>query len=453
MLYSTGDYKRVKEETEESNLGRSAFRRDYGRLLHSPAFRRLQGKTQLFPGDESDFFRNRLTHSLEVAQVAKGIAQMLNATHPQFKKSKIDLDLVEFAGLAHDLGHPPFGHNGEKALDDCMKPYGGFEGNAQTLRILARVEKKVLERDVHAQDISGISADGKDIRLGLNLTYRSLASILKYDRKIPINRKKTSALVKGYYASEENLIKAIKRQVGNVSGGGMKFKTIECQIMDIADDIAYSTYDLEDSMKGGFTHPLEIVDRMSDQELVLRLMEKVKHEVPDVTKKEIFNSVFDMMVPNENEEFLLAYRQSRLVATNGRMRTEFSSEMVGACIQGVTVGVQEPNYLRFAKLNVNRDVKIRIKSLKHLNFLLTIMSPRLKVVEYRGYEVVETLFKTLSKNQELLPDDVQAMHRSLKNKRDKMRLVCDFVAGMTDRYAVEFYSRLKASGASIFKPL
>lgn len=453
-LYRDEDYKRTKAEEEDSALGRSPFRRDYGRLLHSPSFRRLQGKTQLFPGDESDFFRNRLTHSLEVAQVAKGIAQMLNATHPEFQASPIDLDLVEFAGLAHDLGHPPFGHNGEKALDDCMKPYGGFEGNAQTLRILARVEKKARENAANPQDVCGISTKGKDLRLGLNLTYRSLASILKYDRKIPTKRNKKAKLVKGYYATEEKLVQEIKKNVGHVPERNVPFKTIECQIMDIADDIAYSTYDLEDSMKGGFTHPLELADRMSDQDLVLRLTEKVKGEVPDVTKTEVFNSIVDMLpIDIDDDDPLLTYRQSKLVATDGRMRTEFSSEMVGACIQGVSAEVFSNQHLQFAKLNVERDVKIRIESLKHLNYLLTIMSPRLKVVEYRGYEVVETLFKTLSAEHELLPDDVQAMHRSLKKKSDKMRLVCDFVAGMTDRYAVEFYSRLKASGASIFKPL
>lgn len=122
---------------------RSDFRRDYARLVHSPAFRRLDGKTQLFPGVESDFFRNRLTHSLEVAQIAKSIALKLNY-ESQFiaDLGGIDTDLVEVAGLAHDLGHPPFGHNGELTLDQCMLAYGGFEGNAQTLRILSRLEKK-----------------------------------------------------------------------------------------------------------------------------------------------------------------------------------------------------------------------------------------------------------------------------------------------------------------------
>ena len=258
MLYSKEDFERSKREDEESEIGRSPFRRDYGRLLHSPAFRRLQGKTQLFPGHETDFFRNRLTHSLEVAQIAKGIALLLNAKNEGFRAEPIDVDLVEFAGLAHDLGHPPFGHNGERALDDCMKEFGGFEGNAQTLRILSRVEKKVLDDD-SPTDVHGITEQGKDRRLGLNLAYRSLAAILKYDEQIPLRRRRAASLKKGYYASEQELVDRLKAHVGMPTAKGIKFKTVECQIMDIADDIAYSTYDLEDAMKGGFTHPLALL--------------------------------------------------------------------------------------------------------------------------------------------------------------------------------------------------
>lgn len=145
-LYGKNCTKRQIEKPKPDNSkSRSPYRRDYARLIHSPSFRRLQGKTQLYPGHESDFFRNRLTHSLEVAQIAKGIALRLNFEEPFLQANPIDCDLVEFAALAHDLGHPPFGHNGERALDDCMKQWGGFEGNAQTLRILTVMEKKKRE--------------------------------------------------------------------------------------------------------------------------------------------------------------------------------------------------------------------------------------------------------------------------------------------------------------------
>ena len=259
-MYNDGDKKRefnIEEIVLNNKLtdnGRTEWRRDYARLLHAPSFRRLQGKTQLYPGNESDFFRNRLTHSLEVAQIAKSIAITINEKYKN-KNIYIEPDICEFAGLAHDLGHPPFGHQGERALDECMRDFGGFEGNAQTLRILSRIEKKIKNED---------RIEGKEFRHGLNLTYRALASILKYDNEIPFckNKRKESEKnkpVKGYYATESDLVSKIKANVVGADYIG-KFKTIECQIMDIADDIAYSTFDLEDGFKAGFYHPMDLLN-------------------------------------------------------------------------------------------------------------------------------------------------------------------------------------------------
>lgn len=456
ILYGENDINRIQKEVEETKQGRTAFRRDFGRLLHSPSFRRLQGKTQLFPGHESDFFRNRLTHSLEVAQIAKGIAQRINAANRKFKGNEIDLDLVEFAGLAHDLGHPPFGHNGERALDHCMAANGGFEGNAQTLRILSKVEKKVLRADSSIDDIHGISPNGTDRRLGLNLTYRSLASVLKYDEMIPLQRSPGEKLKKGYYASELQLVDAIKKHVGSPKKGG-PLKTIECQIMDIADDIAYSTYDLEDAMKGGFTHPMQLLAKIGQESFFTKLHQKVTGAVDDASKNEVFNALTDLLSFNNggNTPALQQYTESKLLASDGKMRSEFSSELVGGFMGGISVSIPRGEDLRFASVVVARDTRIKIESLKHLSYLLTIMSPRLKVVEHRGFEVVETIFKTLNKadGHILLPDDLQELFHRLRDTDSKCRLICDFIAGMTDRYALEFYSRLMESGATIFKPI
>jgi dGTPase len=217
-LYSSGDSKRKIAARNKPGDGRSPFRRDWARLIHSPCFRRLQGKTQLYPSDEGDFFRNRLTHSMEVAQIASGIAENWNAKKGSFFfKNPIDRDLVYFAGLAHDLGHPPFGHNGERALDKLMARYGGFEGNAQTLRILARLEKK--ETDSYpATAVPRPVVNDVDHRRGLNLTYRSLAAVLKYDRPIPQIKEdrqdsERDRPVKGYYFSEATLVQEIKEHV------------------------------------------------------------------------------------------------------------------------------------------------------------------------------------------------------------------------------------------------
>lgn len=157
-LYKSSDFERIVNLNDDY---RHPFRRDYARIIHSPAFRRLQGKTQLFPCFESDFFRNRMTHSLEVAQVANSIAIYLEKNNKYFEKNPIHPDLLNAVCLAHDLGHPPFGHNGERALDDCMKNSGGFEGNAQTLRILCCLEKKELRGNNPTESTSRIGKKGR----------------------------------------------------------------------------------------------------------------------------------------------------------------------------------------------------------------------------------------------------------------------------------------------------
>lgn len=458
MLYDKSDLERELKELE--NVGRSEFRRDFGRLLHSPSFRRLQGKTQLFPGHESDFFRNRLTHSLEVAQIAKGIAQQINTFDPTFKDQQIDEDLVEFAGLAHDLGHPPFGHNGEKALDDCMKSAGGFEGNAQTLRILSKVEKKVL-RDTsdNLEGFCGVDHLGNDLRLGLNLTYRALASVLKYDKVIPVRRLKEDKLVKGYYISEKALVGRVKANVKHVGFRG-KFKTLECRIMDLADDIAYSTYDLEDALKGGFTHPLELLAKVAnDQSLREKLTAKVRDDVAGVTEIDVIKTLLDLFPPRNSTKAswhgVPEYVDSKLVADSAYFRTRLTSEFIGKFISDVRVIAKPGKSIRFSELDVPRETLLGIAVLKHLNYLLMIMSPRLKVVEYRGYDVVKAIFKALDSKDGylLMPSDCQELHRRLKSRAEKKRLVCDFVAGMTDRYAIQFFNTLHGAGSSIFTPM
>lgn len=467
MLYDENDRMRVKaEHAPAPESGRSAFRRDYGRLLHSPSFRRLQGKTQLFPGHESDFFRNRLTHSLEVAQVAKGIALSLNAAQACFKDQPIDTDLVEVAALAHDLGHPPFGHNGEKALDECMKRTGGFEGNAQTLRLLSCIEKKAFSdeaSEAEASDFCGISADGTDKRVGLNLTFRTLAAVLKYDKAIPMDRRAGEPLAKGYYASQASLVERIKAHIGTPPEDVKTFKTVECQIMDLADDIAYSTYDLEDAMKGGFSHPLAIRAKLgADPGLVSRVHAKVQKEIADATEVEVFRTLqalFDLGSEAGASEpgfaALLALNHSTLVASQGNLRVGFTSNLVDKFVSGIRVEPQGGAALRFSRIYLERSTHLQIESLKHLNYELMIMSPRLKVVEYRGYELVQTIFMAIDSDDGhlLLPEDYREMHSRLLSIDARKRLICDFVAGMTDRYAVEFYSRLKETGASIFKPI
>ncbi|MBP5996721.1 MAG: dNTP triphosphohydrolase [Azonexus sp.] len=457
LLYGNGCSQRQVVVTKADSDFRPAFRRDYARLIHSPSFRRLQGKTQLYPGHESDFFRNRLTHSLEVAQIAKGIAEQLNYNNDFLKENPINLDLVEFAALAHDLGHPPFGHNGEHALDDCMKDWGGFEGNAQTLRLLAVCEKKVTEDGAN----QGITAEGNDNRRGLNLTYRALAAVLKYDKAIPFQRNKTERLVKGYYESEKPLISAIKEAVSSGASADKPFKTIECHIMDLADDIAYSTYDLEDGLKGGFVDPLMLLSTIrSDVGLLDRVTKKVAGECPKATEDDVVNaiaSVFNLDIDGNfkgvAETPLEMYEMSKLIASNTYLRTELTSSLVSTFINGISFEKDDETPC-LSKATMREEIKLTVEALKHLNFEVTIMSPRLKLVEYRGYEIVREIFKALTEDEGylLLPEDVKQCYQRLSEQKARMRLICDFVAGMTDRYAIEFFGRLKQGDQSIFKP-
>ncbi|MEP5069839.1 MAG: dGTP triphosphohydrolase, partial [Crocinitomicaceae bacterium] len=342
--------------------------------------RRLQGKTQLYPSVESDFFRNRLTHSLEVAQIAKSIAIRINH---RFKNSKgdqiiIDENICEFAGLAHDLGHPPFGHQGEEALDESMMDYGGFEGNAQTLRILTKLEKKII----HSENIF-YDDSGRDTRMGLNLTYRSLASILKYDNQIPACRnlrkpEDREHAVKGFYSEENDVVKEIKKNIVGKSTIS-NFKTVECQIMDIADDIAYSTYDLEDGLKAGFYTPFKIL--FSDSTLIKRVRKKVNRTLNlDLSDNDIIDVLFDIFsdifsdikleIPKNvsKEEFRglaikvsqLAFGGSNFLASNGAVRTSLTSYLVGEFVRGVEFEY-DSKYPPLSKVWLKNDVRLKVE--------------------------------------------------------------------------------------------
>ena len=446
-LYAVHD--RGREHAEgDGQSWRSDFARDYGRIVHSACFRRLQGKTQVFPGHESDFFRNRLTHSLEVAQIAEGIADRLNATEVGFKDDPIDARICMTAALAHDLGHPPFGHNGERALDDAMRMNGGFEGNAQTLRIVACNERKVVE--------GGRSH-------GLNLTFRTLAAILKYDRRIPHSRRGDARLCKGYYGSEAGLVGRIKEAVaGDAERPG--FKSVECAIMDLADDIAYSTFDLEDSLKVGFLTPASILS--SNERLLERVARKVTETLgEDVGAEEVLATFQDLFADPEAERqtdsdrlaiFVEGYRASENLASSARVRTAFSSDLVKQAIGEVRV-VYDDERPMLSRVAFTDGMRRRIEILKQYTFIATITSSRLKIPEYRGYQVVTDIFRALASDQgrHLLPEDVRDLYEDMNEDLDaQMRCVCDFVAGMTDRYAMEFYGRLHSDTAqSMFKPI
>jgi dGTPase len=486
QLYTATDLGRQVElpgNTLPAEPYRSAFRRDYARLIHSPAFRRLQGKAQLFPCQESDFFRNRMSHSLEVAQIAKSVAIKINDQHDYFSQQNINTDLIEFAGLAHDLGHPPFGHNGEAELDLQMLEYGGFEGNAQTLRILARLEKKQTADYPQSAASPRPVLNAVDSRRGLNLTYRSLASILKYDREIPRNaeaRRKASSekkAFKGYGFLENDLVNQIRRNVAGETTSA-PIKTIECSIMDIADDIAYSTYDLEDAFKGSFLNPRSIIAMPDEQKstIVRKVKARIDETYSDLpatereftiveynaTLRAIFSDILDVQLPaaeGDGEVYLDEFNAaiasvissaSDNLCKNGYFRTEFTSQLVGRFVRAVDVVKFDEHRPALSKVRMNIDAFIAVEILKTVAFDAVIMSSRLKSAENRGRSIIAQIFEQLKHDDGylLMPEDWRRLIDL--NPGDtgwKMRAICDYIAGMTDSYCIEFYDRILGRSA------
>lgn len=489
-LYRPDDWSRLgnNDNQKKGEVYRSPSRQDYARLIHSPAYRRLQGKTQLFPSHESDFFRNRLTHSQEVAQIAKSIAIRLNYTEDflKSKRMKIDMDLVEFAGLAHDIGHPPFGHNGEHELDRLMLDHGGFEGNAQTLRIISRLEKKeTTTYPSKTTTVKLIDGNGIDLRAGLNLTMRSLASVIKYDKLIPGTIKAREREgndkhpVKGIYQEDQMILDKIKQQLGR--DDSKNFKTVECHIMDVADDIAYSTYDIEDSIKAEFLSPVKMISAPDEfkQQIVDGVQNKIHENFPDISEEirefnlddlnnclmEIFSSILG--VDDQIEKAIdggLTYEEASFIFTaaaqsgsndlcnNGYYRTAFTSDLVGQCIQNIEFfGDEDFPHQSVVRLKI--DTFKKVETLKRFAFGLLIESPRLKMAEHRGRQIIEKIFITLCDGPELLPKDWSELYHLKDDVTWHSRVICDYISGMTDRYCVEIYSRLTGENPmTIWKP-
>jgi dGTPase len=401
------------------------------------------------------------------------------------KSNAIDLDLVEFAGLAHDLGHPPFGHNGEHILDNLMLNYGGYEGNAQTLRILSRLEKKISEDFPKRTQTKQFGPQiEKDKRYGLNLTFRTLASIVKYDNVIPSTlelRKKDKSddyPVKGIYHTEKDLLAKIKNVIEN--DGAKKFKTIECAIMDIADDIAYSTYDLEDAFKANFLTPLSMV-AMPDSfksRIAEKVADKIKYYYPEISEDEkrfnisdvneillkrfkgLFNfgpdiyKFFEEEVDMDQAAFILSGNvaaYSNELCKSGYLRTAFTSELVGSHIQSVEL-LPNDTYPSQSIVRLKLSAFKEVETFKNYTFELLIETPRLRMTERRGKNILEKIFNELVNNNTLMPDDWQILYRSNDSELWRKRVVCDYIAGMTDRYCVEIYSRLTSENPiSIWK--
>jgi dGTPase len=390
--YGTPDWERQGNLGLKVNDERSASEIDRSRILHSAAFRKLAGKTQIFGIGQDPFFRSRLTHSLEVAQIAKGIAL----------KTQADIETCEAAALAHDIGHPPFGHRGEEVLARLMFQHGGFEANAQNFRVLGLLEVKFPDRP------------------GLDLTRAVLDATLKYRQPWDGARRK-------FYYVDDPAVKGLVEWAMQ----GFEQLSFEGQAMDWADDVAYSSHDFEDGLHAGLithqrlrTYQSEIMAharmkvsacRMADFDFVSRLILEYERAAPresDATAKRITSRII-----------------TQFVGVERRPRT------------GVRFGT--PARHRW-NLYVPPSLRRRCQLLKSAAFILLINDPRVASLEARADRVLEALFGIYSADsaEALYPEPFRTRFREAREVHSRARVAADFISGMTDDYAERVYSRI-----------
>lgn len=403
--YSPRDAERFLPETHRGS--RSDFARDRARVIHSSGLRRLSAKTQvLSPTAGIDFARNRLTHSLEVAQIGRELADSLDLSQ----------DVVDTACLAHDLGHPPFGHNGERALNEWMAGFGGFEGNAQTLRILTRLEPKEF------------TPAGESV--GLNLTRATLDASCKYPWSLA---EATPGSVKfGYFDDDTPIFEWLR------SGAPARRKCAEAQVMDLSDDIAYSVHDFEDAIVSEHIDPA-LLSARSGHDVLIRSV--VDWAGSDFTESEI-GAAFERI--SESDNWLTAWDGSR---RDQATLKNFTSDMIGRFARtaiGATLEAADGTPLaRYgADVVVPREIEAEIAVLKGIVAAFVMQSGRRQPTYRRQRSLLIELLHTLweSGGRHLEPA-YAADFKAASTESGARRAVVDQVASLTDQSAIAWYER------------
>ncbi len=396
---------------EEHSSRRSDFARDRARLLHSSALRRLAAKTQvLSPAAGLDFARNRLTHSLEVAQVGRELATSLG----------LDPDVVDTACLAHDLGHPPFGHNGERALNAWATDIGGFEGNAQTLRLLTRIEPKVF------------GPDGRSY--GLNLTRASLDASCKYPWPQSESVDDPSGRHKfGFYADDEEAFRWIR------DGAPDRRLCIEAQVMDLSDDIGYSVHDFEDAVFGGYIDVAALGARVDHDELVESMFQWIGGEFDHAELVAAFDRLDSLDV------WIDSWDGSRMA--QGRLKnltSQLIGRFAGAAVQATRAADGDGQLRRFAaSIVVPRGIQAEIAVLKGIVAAFVMSRNTRQPVYTRQREVLTQLADVLLAHEDAeLDPGFAADWRAATTDAARKRAVVDQVASLTDQSAMTWHERL-----------
>lgn len=398
-FYSEADFERFRPRPSADPL-RTPFEIDRDRIIYTPAFRRLQSKTQVFMAGEYDFYRTRLTHSIEAAQAGRAICQFLRRTSPHLADDFfIDPDLVEAVCLAHDLGHPPFGHAGERALNRLMTPHGGFEGNAQTARLLTET----------------IYGEGP-ARRGMSPTRALLDGVLKY-KTLRRDHPGQPPAARFLYDDQQPLLDFVAAPYPPAAAQ----RSIECQIMDWADDTAYSLNDIVDGYHAGFITAPRVREWAETASL------------DDAARAAI-------------AETAAALEHGRVDAYFGRKTGRF----IRACSLVPRPGAppQAPPRHRF-DLAIEPAILSERRALGRLAADLVFKAPPLQHLEHKSAHILSALFRLFEQHHilgqgglRLLPPATAAAIEAKTDPSARARLLCDYLAGMTDGFAIRAYKRM-----------
>jgi len=407
--YGSADYERWYPEHNHTTR-RSDFARDRGRLLHSSALRRLAAKTQvLSPTAGLDFARNRLTHSLEVAQVGRELASSLG----------LDPDVVDTACLAHDLGHPPFGHNGERALSEWSLDIGGFEGNAQTLRLLTRIEPKVF------------GPDGKSY--GLNLTRASLDASCKYpwpeQQGIPDPSGRSKF---GFYADDFPVFEWLRQ------GAPDRQKCVEAQVMDLSDDIAYSVHDFEDAIVSGYLDVPALSARADHDGLVDSMFEWIGGELDH----DELIAAFDRL--DNLDSWIESWNGSRIdLARLKNLTSQLIGRFAHEAVHATRAAYSSGSLIRFnANVVVPRETQAEIAVLKGIVAANVMKTNSRKPIYLEQREILTELADALLADPSQLDAGFGADWAEAESDAAHKRVIVDQVASLTDQSAMAWHSRL-----------
>lgn len=429
MTGSLWHERRLSEDKKRRNDHRSPYQRDRARILHSAAFRRLQAKTQVLGVGMNDFYRTRLTHSLEVSQIGTGIRAQLKIKQPDHLYLFDSMSLIESLCLAHDIGHPPFGHGGEIALNYMMRDHGGFEGNGQTFRILTGLEPYTEF-------------------YGMNLCRRTLLGVLKYPalysslhhngKQVVINNIRQLKPadwppVKGIFDDDKAILDWVLEPLSDDDRSRFlesyepeadkhkrtRFKSLDCSIMELADDIAYAVHDLEDAIVMG------IVTASQWQSDVASILIKSQ----DSWIREEFSTIGNKLFSHQHH-----------------LRKDAIGTLVNGFVTAITLKEDEHFTEPLLRFNAALDEQFAcaLEVLKQFVYKFVIRKPEIQMLEYKGQQTVMELFEAFESDpQRLLPIHTQDRWReSQKLGLNCHRVISDYISGMTDEYAARLHQQL-----------